>query len=201
MNVSDWAWADGNCPLICASYQGALFSFPCPFGKGVTELEVCEFCLGRCCFPVAFLVKKRDGHEVIVPSLSSFSDVEILVLISCCPGGSLDCLLGSRNPKQAMTSWSFLSAQNFVAFTQSRAPTFPIRQNVQAVGPSYNFVMILSASQNSSFELRQLCSNCTAWCLSNTLLKTGLFLEYALSEESVLHSRIPGLAPAFVTFT
>lgn len=150
---------------------------------------------------VAFLVKKRDGHEVIVPSLSSFSDVEILVLISCCPGGSLDCLLGSRNPKQAMTSWSFLSAQNFVAFTQSRAPTFPIRQNVQAVGPSYNFVMILSASQNSSLELRQLCSNCTAWCLSNTLLKTGLFLEYALSEESVLHSRIPGLAPAFVTFT
>lgn len=72
--------------LSVPSIKVVCLVFLVPFGKG------CWRCMSPAWDAVAFLVKKRDGHEMIAPPLSSFSNMEIPVLVSCCPGGSLDCL-------------------------------------------------------------------------------------------------------------
>lgn len=177
MNVSDWAWADGNCPVIWAYYQSALFNFPHPFwkrGHSVGSVWVLPGML-----LLSWLRRGMDMKWLCHPSVV-FQMWKPLSLFPVALDRLWTVCGGNRNPKQAVTSWSFLSAQNFVAFTQSRAQNFPIWQNVRMsrlLDPLTVLWLSFLHLRNSSFKLRQPCSNCNAWCLSNTLLKTGLVLE------------------------
>lgn len=159
MNVSDWVWADGHCPVICAFYQSSVFNFPCSyFWKRGHRVGVVWVLPGL--LLLSWLRTGMDMKWLHHPSVV-FQMWKSLSLVSVALKG-LDCLQRQQESKIGNDLLVLSFSTEFCCFYSKQSPSFPCVPESRLLDHPIVLWWFFLLLRNSSFELRQPCSNCNA---------------------------------------